>query len=53
MRKMKAIENGSLPDINPNLGELFRGSFCDGVRWGVDVGIKLPCLKLVKIILET
>ena len=34
MRKMKAIENGSLPDINPNLGELFRGSFCDGVRWG-------------------
>ena len=25
MRKMKAIENESFPDINPNLGELFRG----------------------------
>ena len=25
MRKMKAIENESFPDINPNLGELSRG----------------------------
>ena len=25
MRKIKAIENESFPDINPNLGELSRG----------------------------
>ena len=34
--------------FNPNLGELFRGSF-----WG-GRGVKLPlCLKSVKIMLET
>ena len=51
MRKMKTIENQSLPDIDPNLGELFRGSFCHGRLGGR--GIKLPHLKVVKIILET
>ena len=30
MCKMKAIENKSLQDINPNLDELLRGSFVGG-----------------------
>ena len=30
MRKMKGLENESLPDINPDLDELLRGSFCGG-----------------------
>ena len=30
MRKMKAIENKSLPDINPNLVELVTGLYFGG-----------------------
>ena len=37
--------------FKPNLGELFRGSFCgDGGGEGVKI---TPCLKLVRIMLET
>ena len=34
MCKMKAIENKSLQEINPNLDELLRGSFVGGREWG-------------------
>lgn len=34
--------------LNPNLDRIFRGSFCGGSG-----GIKMPCLKLVRITLGT
>ena len=50
-----AFETSNQQEFNPNLGELFRGSF-----WGEE-GVILPpsphppspCLKLVRIMLET
>ena len=51
------VDRGSEFSLNSNLGGLFRGSFCGVyvcVGMGGDGGLKLsPCLKLVRIMLET